>query len=188
MFEKYGAYHPSQSEICKAKRQKTFDEKYNGHQYYTKNKNTWKKKSKEDIKEIQTKKTQTFMDRYGYDNPFNDDEIKTNIAKLRTERGDWTDITGREDFYAYSRKVRAMTEQNYRKHKDHINPDGLRRTTKIHLDHILSVMDGFVQSISPEIVAHPQNLRLISAAANHSKSGNSEITLNDLQKMIEEFI
>lgn len=54
-------------------------------------------------------------------------------------------------------------------------------------DHILSVADGFINNISPDILSHPANCRLIPHSKNSSKSYKSEITLEELMIKITEW-
>jgi hypothetical protein len=52
-------------------------------------------------------------------------------------------------------------------------------------DHIYSVMDGFKNKISPEIISHPANCQLIRQKDNSSKYDKSEITIDKLNEKIK---
>lgn len=54
-------------------------------------------------------------------------------------------------------------------------------------DHIYSIDEGRKNNISPEILSHPANCRLIRHSDNIKKHKNSDITLQDLYDKIEKF-
>lgn len=54
-----------------------------------------------------------------------------------------------------------------------------------HVDHIYSVLDGFKNEISPNIISHPANLRILEAKKNSSKGCKSEITIEELLRLVE---
>lgn len=57
----------------------------------------------------------------------------------------------------------------------------------ISRDHMLSIADGFKNSIDPKIISHPANCALLPHRKNSSKNTKSSITLKDLLKRIEEW-
>ena len=59
------------------------------------------------------------------------------------------------------------------------NPSGVSR------DHMLSVAAGFKDGISPEILAHPANCKLILQTENFKKLDSCSISLDDLLKKIK---
>jgi hypothetical protein len=78
------------------------------------------------------------------------------------------------EFRKYSYKVRKITEENYTKYKDTINPENLPRTKcgvigGYQLDHKISVMKGFEENIAPEIIGDIQNLQMLSWKENRNK-------------------
>lgn len=56
-----------------------------------------------------------------------------------------------------------------------------------HVDHMLSVYEGFKNNIPLAIVAHPANYKVITAKENNDKSIKSSITLSKLKKRIKEY-
>jgi ribosomal protein S16 len=54
-------------------------------------------------------------------------------------------------------------------------------------DHMFSVKHGFTQGISPYIISHPANCRLITQRDNSKKHSSSLITLEELKVKIEEW-
>lgn len=85
-----------------------------------------------------------------------------------------------KDFKRYARSCRKLSQLWA---KD--NGYELGQQT-FHVDHIFSIMDGFRNKISPSIMSHPANLRVIEAKKNSAKGGKSEITLAELLKLTED--
>lgn len=54
-------------------------------------------------------------------------------------------------------------------------------------DHIYSVRDGFLNKISPEIIRHPANCKLMLHTENSSKNNKSNITIVELLERIKNF-
>ncbi len=48
-----------------------------------------------------------------------------------------------------------------------------------------SVKDGFINGISPEIIKHPANCKLMKHIDNNKKKTNSSITLEELMERIK---
>lgn len=55
----------------------------------------------------------------------------------------------------------------------------------ISRDHMYSVYDGFKNNISPELISHPANCRLIKHVENSRKHTKSIITILELKRRIE---
>ena len=76
---------------------------------------------------------------------------------------------------AYKRLVTTLTAQNYRKHKDKINPHNFPRRRMgveggYQLDHRLSIREGFEQGIPVEQISSPENLQMLPWKDNILKS------------------
>lgn len=52
-------------------------------------------------------------------------------------------------------------------------------------DHIYSIMSGFINNISPDIISHPANCQLIRHKENVSKGKKCDITIEDLLNKIK---
>lgn len=52
------------------------------------------------------------------------------------------------------------------------------------MDHILSIVDGFINKINPKIISHPANCQFLFYKENISKKHRSDITLEELLKRI----
>lgn len=75
-----------------------------------------------------------------------------------------------KNFHEYSILVRRLTETNYRKYSYLINPQGLKRGHRdYHIDHIISVKEGYELNIPIETMAHPANLQMLPYKENHRK-------------------
>lgn len=72
----------------------------------------------------------------------------------------------------YRSVVRRLTENVYAKHKDEINPLGLKRgkgPNDYHLDHIVSIAQCWEMGLEPEVVACKENLQMLTSFDNISK-------------------
>lgn len=79
-----------------------------------------------------------------------------------------------KDYRAYARKCRKLAQQWAKE-----NGYELGQQT-YHVDHKLSVLDGYYAGLSVEVVSHPANLRVISAIENVAKGRNSIISVEEL--------
>jgi len=88
----------------------------------------------------------------------------------------------------YRAVVTRYSNENFCKYYYRINPNSLERSyTGHHLDHIYTVIDGFTNSILPQIIANPTNLQMLSAFDNYSKNGQSDMTKEELFERYEQF-
>jgi len=87
------------------------------------------------------------------------------------------------EYKQYYRKVEIETRKSIKNHSDKIQ-DYDKRGYEYHLDHIYSILDGFNNSISPKIIGHWRNLRIISKFENESKGGRSDITIYELKELV----
>lgn len=87
----------------------------------------------------------------------------------------------KEGFDLYLYEVCKLTNYNYRKFKNKINPNNLQRgITDYHLDHIYSIHDGFKNNIPVYIISDVKNLRMIKYDLNLKKGKRSDISINNL--------
>ena len=86
-----------------------------------------------------------------------------------------------ENIKNYKTLIRRLSNKNYIKYKKLINPKKLKRSKhKYHLDHIYSMMDGFRNSVQPEVISNPNNLQILWCIDNINKSDNSNQTKKKL--------
>lgn len=94
----------------------------------------------------------------------------------------------RTEWECYNHLVRSITEQVYRKDRNIINPDNLKRgTKKYHLDHIIPIWYGFKNNIDPLRLTNIKNLRMVWWKDNLSRyktklTGEEEILLEQLEQ------
>lgn len=81
---------------------------------------------------------------------------------------------------SYTRRVRYLTNKVVRERN--LFPE---RSAELHVDHWFSVLDGYRNGVSPEVLAHPQNLRLLPGLENSRKNSKSGITLIELLARID---
>ncbi len=98
-------------------------------------------------------------------------------------RYDYSDITSWEN---YRRLVRLETEKTYKKFKSYINPLNIKRSKSVHLDHIYSVIQGFVDDVPIDIICSPLNLQIVTSYENLTKQSKCNITLDELLEKYEE--
>lgn len=59
------------------------------------------------------------------------------------------------------------------------NPNGISR------DHLMSIQEGWIFKVNPDIISHPANCQLVFHYQNNSKNTKSIITLDELLKKME---
>ena len=90
----------------------------------------------------------------------------------------------REEIRHYYDEVAKYTNESWIAHFDKINPKRLVRSNKYHLDHIYSIFQGFKEGISPEIIGHWTNLRMLSKSENSGKKDRCDKTK---EQLLEDF-
>lgn len=118
------------------------------------------------------------------------DENGNNFYDRRTlqnyESGFWTKPEDKDDLEHYRTKVFKVMY----KFKDEISKlenfekRGCANQGKYHLDHKLSIIEGFKQNIPPYIIGNINNLEMILGRNNLSKGRKCSINLDDLVNMI----
>lgn len=142
-------------------------------------KNGRKYRSHDTYSDQQRERTkQTWLNKYGVDNPSKTKEVKKKIYQKAIARG-CTPVEHRSLRRLYYDAVSQVTKENWTLHFDRINPSRLNRT-KYSLDHIYSIQQGFRDNIPPYIIGHWTNLRLIPKAANSAKGMACEKTQEQL--------
>lgn len=174
--EKYGVDHMSQHESVKQKIKNTLVDRYNV-------------TNASQIETAKTKRVQTmqqngFLDEDGHHTTKLNDKIRA----TKVARGSWFD---RDDtrlissFKKYKRHIRYLTNKNLHEQKRY---DLLEtRNNQNHIDHMLSIKDGFLQKIPAWCIAHIVNLRMLSHADNIAKGSKSVITEEELMQKIARF-
>lgn len=128
--------------------------------------------------EQKLKTKQTFLLKYGVENPSHCPKIKEKIYNKAVDRG-CVPFELRSKQRLYYDAVLYYTRINYRKYKHIINPLNLPRK-QFHLDHIFSVMAGFWAGVPPEVIGHWTNLQMLYATDNLSKNASCHKTIESL--------
>lgn len=98
---------------------------------------------------------------------------KSNVCKLLKQYGIKREIR-KSEYQKYARKVRVLSEKNYVKYKEIINPNNYPRTLcgvegGYQLDHILSVRESFDKGLKIEDCANVKNLQMLPWRHNLEK-------------------
>lgn len=89
-------------------------------------------------------------------------------------------LTKLSNFQKYRRAVHKLTAKQPLTLLPHYNLRGHYNNNGYHLDHIVSIFDGFRLGIPQHVIANIVNLRFIPAVQNTSKSGKSDMAICEL--------
>lgn len=106
-----------------------------------------------------------------------EDHIRKIIeSKVGMTYDEWLIIKNEFERYAY--EVRKLTYDSCK------SPNLIQgeKQEGYHLDHIVSIYDGFKNNIDPSIIAHYTNLRYIPAKENLTKNKKSDKTIETLKE------
>lgn len=128
--------------------------------------------------EQKEKQRQTFLKKYGVDNPSKHLSIRKKLSDANVANGA-TPKHLRSLKKLYYESVMYFTKINWRNYFDKINPDRLNRS-ELDLDHIYSKHQGFKDNIPPYIIGHWTNLRMLDKKKNSSKGKRCDKTQSQL--------
>lgn len=112
------------------------------------------------------------------------------IRKTMEENGIWTPIEKLPEFVKYKREIWKLTNKNV-----HLIPNydaskrgrcSLKEQT-YQVDHNYSILEGFIDGVPVEIIAHPANLSFVPWQENLKKWHKSSISLKELKIKIKSF-
>ncbi len=101
---------------------------------------------------------------------------KTTNTKLQNSQS-VIDPALKSDFENYKRAVWRYSNRTYKK-----SMSEQTRDRQNHLDHILSIIEGFKNNVPAEVMGSIHNLRIMNGQANRHKSYRSDITVEDLME------
>lgn len=99
----------------------------------------------------------------------------------KVQKGQITDPKLKSEYELYRQAVWRFSNRTYKKYLS-----DKPRDRQNHLDHILSIVEGFQNNVPPEIMGSICNLRIITGQSNRHKSYRSEITVSKLLEKYHE--
>lgn len=126
---------------------------------------------------------------YGVRNPMQRSDIVQRSLQTREQKGlicKWAPDE-EHSLAVYRLAVKMHSERNYRKHFYEINPEKKSRSKhEYHLDHIFPVIEGWLQGVAPELVAHPKNLQLLWCTDNIVKGARMDCSVAEFYRLLDE--
>jgi hypothetical protein len=106
--------------------------------------------------------------------------------KIKIEKGIITADELLPNFQNYRRKVANFTTKSIKKYfsKEDLKNRSRHGLNSTHVDHILSVFEGFKNYIPPYIIGHICNLRIIPSNDNYVKNRRSDKSLDVLHSEV----
>ena len=101
--------------------------------------------------------------------------VEKSIATKLEKSKSVIDPVFKTDYEKYKQAVWRFSNRSYKKYMNE-----QIRDRQNHLDHILSIVDGYKNHILPEIVGSTHNLRIIRENSNRKKSYKSDISVAEL--------
>lgn len=86
----------------------------------------------------------------------------------------------------YSAFVRWLTEFSYSIFINQLDL-GKKRSKRFHLDHKLSVSEGFENGVNPFWIAHPCNLEILTRKKNLKKKDKCSISESELSLLVFDY-
>jgi hypothetical protein len=114
-----------------------------------------------------------------------DPKCYTQGTETKIEKGIATPKELKSEWDLYREEIENITNKNWKKHQDKINPNNLPRGQEYELDHKFSKTMGFLNKIPPEIIGHYANLELIPKKENRIKRTKCSITIMELYSAIK---
>jgi len=100
--------------------------------------------------------------------------------QTKVDTGQCRDPNDISEHEKYKHAVWRETDRNFKKYFK-----GKTRSKETHLDHIVSITDGWINKIPAEIIGSSVNLRLIDGLANRKKSNKSDMSIEMLYTLYE---
>jgi len=158
--------------------------------YTEKVKITWDNKTEEEMSVKLEKTKKTMMEKHGVEHIMHSEEMKQNIIQkarqTKIETGKWLSDDQIPEFKLYMRNVYYFTRISIKEKfsLDELSETGLCGVEGAsQVDHMFSIKEGFLNNVSPKLIGHKNNLRLISWEDNDTKKSKSSITLQELFEM-----
>lgn len=130
----------------------------------------------------------TNLIKYGVEHTFQTKELKYKTKIKNIKNGKWFSSEIKRNFDSYKQEVWCLTKQQNLKSLNNYEKRGRADLVcdAYHLDHKLSITDGFNNGILPYIIANINNLEMLPYKENCSKGVKSSITILELYNLINE--
>jgi hypothetical protein len=117
-------------------------------------------------------------------------EVVDKWRQTGENNGKFTPLEQKSDWEKYAHEVWYHTNKNDLSKLDNHNLRGRIDLVEnaYHLDHIVSITDGFNNKVDPEIIGSIYNLRFIPAHDNMRKKQSSDMSIQKLQRLWKENI
>lgn len=120
----------------------------------------------------------------GDKNPMRNPKTVKKLKQTFEDRGLKTPDSQLEDFDLYKRKVRELSEIEFRR-EFYSFQNAKERGNGFDLDHKFSIFEGFKQNIPVYLIGFIHNLEMFCTKENKSKYVKCSITLNEILKGIK---
>jgi len=179
--ENYGVNNPSKSIKIKKQKESTCIQNFN---------------VKAGFADIEKCK-KTWFEKYGVEFPTQSIEVKIKIRQRNQELGLWTPLNKLSELEIYRYNVNSITKESINKHAEKylkINKKEIKKSNqilkfkdKLSIDHKYSIIEGFKQGISPEIIGSIVNLEILKVSQNSAKHSKCSISLLTLMHRYKQF-
>ena len=155
------------------------------------NKYFWENKgySEDQINEIM--KPINISKAYGkiqYKEKYGDDWINKWDQRIKKYRKTINALEFNDELELYYNECQKYTDHSITLYSDYLENFELRgRKYDYQLDHVYSIKQGFLDNISPKIIGHITNLRVIKSFDNSSKGSKCDKTLTELFEDVLKF-
>ena len=121
----------------------------------------------------------------GNKNPMRNPKVVETLKETFVERGLKIPDDQLTDFKLYKRKVRELTESEFRKNYYELE-NSEKRGNGFDLDHKFSIFEGFKQNLPIYLIGSIHNLEMICSKENKSKHVKCSTTVNKILKGIRD--
>lgn len=142
---------------------------------------------REDVKK---KLKATWKEKYGFENPTMNSDIRNKVRKTNEESGHWLLDKDKGEFELYCYHVKQFTNWNINKFASKLWGVEFYKNWSFfenQLDHIFSRKEGFIQKIPANIIGSFVNLRMIPYIENLIKGTKCDISKEELYNRYELF-
>ena len=123
-----------------------------------------------------------------YKEKYGDDWINKWDQRIKKYRKTINALEFNDELELYYNECQKYTDRSITLYSDYLENFELRgRKYDYQLDHVYSIKQGFLDNISPKIIGHITNLRVIKSFDNSSKGSKCDKTLTELFEDVLKF-